>query len=82
MPRRHDDWDELDEDEYPDLDPSDDDTAPCPHCGKAVYDDSERCPHCGTYLSEEDTPTRKPLWVVLGVLLCLGIVWFCWVWPG
>ncbi len=67
-----------DDDDCPDEsdDDSDDDpTAPCPHCGRSIYDDAERCPSCGAYLSREDAPWRRPLWIVLGVLVCLGIVW-------
>jgi hypothetical protein len=52
-----------------------DDTQPCPHCGESVYDDAERCPHCENYLSREDAPAiRRPLWIVVGVMICLAIV--------
>jgi hypothetical protein len=46
-------------------------TAPCPHCGREIYDDAERCPKCGTYLSAEDAPQRWPVWLVVGALLAL-----------
>ena len=88
MPRRvatGDDWedDEPEEDDYStgdDLeyveDEGDDDpTAPCPHCGKAIFDEAEQCPHCGQYISTEDSPpSPRSWWVILGALVCLGLV--------
>jgi hypothetical protein len=44
-----------------------------------LYEDSVRCPHCGMYLSEEDTPSRKPWWIILGVLICLAVTLY-WIW--
>jgi uncharacterized protein (DUF983 family) len=74
--------DEFDLDESDDLDDEDEDepgdTMPCPHCLGTIYDDSERCPHCGNYLSREDSPRRPPWWVIVGVGLCLVIV-FRWI---
>jgi predicted nucleic acid-binding Zn ribbon protein len=70
------DADDLDDEPWNE-DPDEDDdqtTAPCPSCGESIYDDSERCPSCGRYLSREDDPTRKPWWLVLGVMACLGVV--------
>lgn len=60
------------------------DTVPCPHCGREVYEDAERCPYCENYISEEDTPpssSRKPWWLIVGVLLCLYAV-YRWVTRG
>jgi hypothetical protein len=50
-----------------------DDTEPCPHCGKEIYDGSERCPACGQYLSREDAPptTTRPWWFVVLAVVCL-----------
>lgn len=65
----------------PEEEGSDDDlpTAPCPYCGSAIYDDAERCPDCGRYLSREDRPpSRKPWWIVVGVIGGLYAV-YCWV---
>ena len=62
--------------------PDDDDvaeTVPCPHCGRDVYEAAERCPHCGSYLSREDAPSRRPRWVVAGVIVCLVIIVLVWV---
>jgi hypothetical protein len=50
-------------------------TDDCPHCGAAVYDDAEQCPACGKYLSREEAPSRlPPLWILVGVGVCLVIV--------
>ena len=63
-------------------DEDDDETVPCPHCGKPVYEGAEQCPACGNYISEEDSPTPvKPLWIVVGGLICLAIV-ILWIWQG
>ncbi|MCE5267579.1 MAG: zinc-ribbon domain-containing protein [Planctomycetaceae bacterium] len=62
------DWDDEPEGE--------DATVPCPYCGAEIYEDSVRCPHCGEYISEEDAGQgRKPWWILVGVLLCLGAIW-------
>ena len=56
----------------------DEDAAPtmaCPYCGAEIHDDSELCPFCENYISREDAPaSAKPLWIVLGVVLCLLLV--------
>ena len=83
MPTYDDDDDaseELDQSEYPEPDDDEDDdgTAPCAYCGKPRYEECEQCPHCGKYQSREDDPSRPPLWVILGVLACLGIA-LLWV---
>jgi hypothetical protein len=90
MPRRvavDDDWDEPDDDGWePDdeewqPEPEDDDeTVPCPHCRAPVYQGAEQCPACGFYLSEEDAPSRKPWWIVLGAILCLFAVYLWVMW--
>jgi hypothetical protein len=69
MPRRaaeDDDW--ADEGEN---------TIPCPYCKREIHEDSVRCPHCENYLSEEDekTPSRKPWWLIVGVIVCLYVVY-------
>jgi uncharacterized paraquat-inducible protein A len=97
MPRTfddHEDWqDDADDSEWmPDDDDDsesewheeddDDDTIPCPHCHQSIYEGAEQCPHCGKYLSEEDAPSlAKPLWIIVGGLICLAIV-LLWVWRG
>ena len=80
MPR----WNDIDEAEDDegwedggDFDDSDEfATVPCPYCRRDVFEDSPRCPSCGRYLSREDAPPeRKPWWVILGVIVCLYVVW-------
>ena len=70
-------WDEtpadLDDHEYPDADPwdeDDSDTVECPACGAELYEDADLCPVCGEFLI---TDTRvwsgKPTWwIALGLL--------------
>lgn len=56
-------------------------TVPCPYCRKEIPEDTPRCPYCENYLSEEDEarpPERKPAWIIIGVLICLYIV-YRWV---
>lgn len=54
-------------------------TVPCPCCRRQIHEESERCPYCGNYLTEEDTPpSRKPWWIVVGVLVCLFLV-YLWI---
>lgn len=78
MKREHDDDAEPDDRELPDPSDMDDEegdeyaeTEPCPHCGAAVYEGAEICPKCGQYISEETTVHRQPLWIVIGVIVCL-----------
>jgi uncharacterized paraquat-inducible protein A len=74
-PRSHksqDDWDDDFEDDFDDE--SDEETMPCPYCGESMHEEAVQCPHCGNYLSEEDMPSeRKPIWLVVTVLICLMI---------
>src|SRR5262245_43196254 len=68
--------DDLDDSEYPD-EPDDDDSAetiPCPYCREPVYEEAQRCPHCGSYVSTKDTPSRRPWWLIVGVVACLAVV--------
>jgi len=83
-----DDWHEDEEgfepgDDDTDLEDDDDEeepTVPCPYCRRQIYEDAQRCPYCENYISAEDAPTQgsvasqKPLWFVVGMLLCLFIV--------
>ncbi len=72
---------ELDEDELQALLSDAEETIPCPHCREQIHEDSPRCPHCEQYLSEEDSPTaRKPLWIIIGFILCFIVAYF-WVMP-
>ncbi len=87
MPRWR-DWD--DDDPGMVHDPEDDDwsddwddepTVSCPHCRREILEDAERCPYCEQYLSKEDAPRqRKPWWVIIGVIVCLYVVYRWNVW--
>ena len=80
MAQLDDDESSMDESEFPDEsdmdrdDGDDDDTEPCPYCGQAVYSQAQRCPRCGRYISAEDRPRGRPLWIVATALVCLIIV--------
>jgi predicted nucleic acid-binding Zn ribbon protein len=52
----------------------DDNTIPCPHCKRAIHEESDFCPHCGQYITAEDAPMNKPIWIVVAVIACLLIV--------
>jgi hypothetical protein len=73
---------DIDDSEFPDeadLGPdADDDTVPCPHCRKRIFEDSEWCPACGTYLLETN-PTGQSRWILITIgalvgLLTIGLV--------
>ena len=66
-------WDGGDSDDEAD---EDEPTVACPYCRREMFEDSPQCPHCGQYIVEEDVPpSRKPWWIVVGVLLCLAAIW-------
>jgi hypothetical protein len=72
-----DDFDDDFDEEHPDDD--DEPTVPCPYCKREIHEDCQRCPYCEHYISAEDAPAgRKPWWIVVGVILCLYIV-FRWI---
>jgi len=77
MPRRVLDDDEWDDDEEYGADKDDGEpTVPCPYCDRQIPEDTPRCPYCENYISEEDAPpAKKPWWIVVGVLICLYIVY-------
>ena len=53
-------------------------TVPCPYCRCEILEDVPRCPYCERYISAEDhVGPRKPPWIVLTALICLGIaIWW------
>ena len=86
MPRtidRDDDWeDDRDDAEWTPDEDDEDETVPCNHCGRAIYEGAEQCPYCGNYVSEEDEPRQaKPLWIVVSAVICLAVV-ILWIWQG
>ena len=73
------DWDDYDPEDEPE---DGDDTVPCPYCQSQIPEDVLRCPYCENYISEEDAPAApKPLWIVIGFLLCFFIV-LLWIFRG
>jgi hypothetical protein len=79
-------WPDDEDDESDDLEGWDDpdtsdegdedvvDTEPCPHCGRPVYEQAQLCPHCGNYISLSAAPQRRPMWIVIGVILGLAVI--------
>jgi hypothetical protein len=68
-------YDDADERDFDDEEP----TIDCPYCGREIHEESQRCPHCENYISAEDAPrSRKPWWIIVGVLLCFYVV-YQWV---
>jgi hypothetical protein len=54
-------------------------TVSCPYCRREIHEDSPRCPYCGNYMSAEDAPPdRKPWWMIVGVLVCLYLI-YLWI---
>ena len=81
------DWDDEDDEGWdsngdePDDEETDDGepTVPCPYCRREIHEDASRCPYCEQYISAEDAPASpKPLWIVLGAIVCLLMMYF-WV---
>lgn len=65
--------DDFDEDDWGE---SGDLLEECPQCGEEIPEDAPRCPYCENYVTSEDAPARrKPLWIIVGVILCLYIVY-------
>ena len=67
---------ELDDREFPDesdMDPQgddqDEDTEPCPKCGKKVFVGSEWCPYCGRTISPQ-SGGKKSLWIAVVAVVC------------
>ena len=62
-------------------DEDEDPTFPCPYCHREILEEAERCPYCESYISKEDAPAaRKPWWIVVGVIVCLYVVYRWNVW--
>jgi predicted nucleic acid-binding Zn ribbon protein len=61
-----------------DMDQTDDETEPCPFCGKSIHEQAEFCHHCGKYLSREDGPIATPKWIIIAgviVLIASLVLW-------
>lgn len=48
----------------------------CPNCGREIADDSNYCEYCGTKV--RGTLNKKTLWITVGVLAAVCIVWGVW----
>jgi hypothetical protein len=58
------------------FDDEEESTIPCPYCKREIHEDSPRCPYCENYISGEDAPrSRKPWWMIIGLLLCLYAIY-------
>jgi hypothetical protein len=89
MNRRHtdnedEDWDEDGDyeafDGYDSQIDEDAPTVPCPYCRREIHEDANQCPYCGQYVSREDAPRQpKPWWLIVGVVVCLYLIWR-WLW--
>jgi len=54
----------------------DEPTVPCPYCRREIPEDVAQCPYCENYISSYDAPpSRKPWWLILGVAICLYLVY-------
>jgi hypothetical protein len=69
------DRDARDDDEIDlrDRAPDDFTTVRCPKCKKLIFEDALRCPYC-KHLQLEEERSRKPLWIWITVLLCIGMM--------
>ena len=67
-----------DDDDIDDDDVEDDDEEPtiaCLYCRREIHEDAQRCPYCEKYISAEDSPpSRKPWWIIIGVIACLYVL--------
>lgn len=89
MPYRDDDDEEssLGDSELPDeadMDQDDDEeedaeTIVCDNCHKPFYEQAESCPHCGEFVTSQGSAGRRPLWVVIGLLVCIVVVLLTWL---
>ncbi len=83
-----DDWDDQEEDDWDsnneNIGSDDEETEPtiaCPYCQAEIHEESLRCPFCENYLSRVDSPPqRRPLWLVVGIVICLILV-LLWILP-
>ncbi|MDZ4781426.1 MAG: hypothetical protein SGJ19_14340 [Planctomycetia bacterium] len=79
MPSRWDDEDDAEYDEYDDdIDTEDDEEpmVPCPYCRREIHEEAEQCPYCEQYISAVDSPpSKKPWWLLIGVVVCLYIIY-------
>lgn len=53
------------------------DLVTCPHCAKSLWEQAERCHHCGRYVIEAESRSQIPIWIWIGIILCLlmAVIW-------
>ena len=66
--------DEYDLDESDELDGDDLAPLPCGNCLGTITEESQRCPHCGHYLTDEQPLRRAPVWILVGIAMCLAVI--------
>ena len=65
MPHDEDDAD----DDWNDVDDSDDGYVSCPYCGATMLEDAEYCPKCDRWITNDDLPAKRlPWWIVVIVM--------------
>jgi hypothetical protein len=57
----------------------DEETCPCPYCGRDIYDDAEQCPYCQNYIEDAALPAwRSTVWIrivkITAVVLLIAIL--------
>jgi hypothetical protein len=58
-------------------DDGEEETMPCPNCGKEIYEDAEFCPYCKNYVELKAAGGSKHLWwVALVVLVVVAFFFF------
>lgn len=72
--------DEFELDDAESSNDEDDDTMPCPHCGRPMYDDAEQCPACGRYLSDEErSSVNQPRWIIFTAIVVLAAILYAYL---
>ena len=78
----------LDEREFPDDEDLDDDNdvlgsiAPCPNCGRGVFDEAPKCPACGEWIVHRSSWRTSRKWYVRGgswAAKTLLLNWLFWI---
>jgi hypothetical protein len=85
MPRHDDEYEDyLDDREDPDPEDADWNMDPavieCPYCRGDITEESEYCPHCDRYLSKEDVPAKRSIWLIAGITFLVVLTVVGWLW--
>ncbi len=85
MPFRDNDFEPLDEAEFPEPDDEEEEEvevtygSPCPECGQLVYEDIGICPHCEQHVISPQSISIKPFWVVVTAAFLLIWILLYWI---